>query len=122
MLHGTIAKQEKNTPFGREFHALSEYIITFSKRFSYSDKTLNKLFERTVAKSPSWESGYENVVNSLDLFFSASVQPKMKCTGWCEISRTFRICHCFSKNIYIPLLLSSEVYRNFELLCNLFPE
>jgi hypothetical protein len=35
---------------GTEFHALSEYIITSSKRYFYSGKKLKKLFERTVAK------------------------------------------------------------------------
>ncbi len=61
----------------REFHALSEYIVTFSKRYFYSDKKLKKLFGKIVAKCGSRESDRKVAFISLDLFFSISVQTKI---------------------------------------------
>ncbi len=46
-------RQQMNRQGDREFHALSEYIVTFSKRYFYSDKKLKKLFWKIVAKCGS---------------------------------------------------------------------
>ncbi len=52
----------------REFHALSESIIAFSKRSFYSDEKLLKLVLMTKKKSGLLESGHEGVFIVLDFF------------------------------------------------------
>jgi hypothetical protein len=71
------AKGYINRQDDREFHALPEYIVTFSKRYFYSDKKLKKLFGKIVAKCGSWESDCKVAFISFDLFFSISVQTKI---------------------------------------------
>ena len=43
----------------REFHDLSEYIITFLKRCFYSNEKFQKLISTIPTKSILWESGHE---------------------------------------------------------------
>jgi hypothetical protein len=66
-----------NRQSDREFHALSEYIIIFSKTYFYSDKKLKELFEKIVAKSTPCESDCESVFISLGYLFSKPVQTKI---------------------------------------------
>ncbi len=70
-------RQQMNRQGDRELHALPEYIVTFSKRYFYSDKKLKKLFGKIVAKCGSWESDCKVAFISFDLFFSISVQTKI---------------------------------------------
>ena len=52
-----------------EFRAQSEYIITFPKRYLYSDNNFKKLTERTMRKSNPWEWGSEYAFILLDFSF-----------------------------------------------------
>jgi hypothetical protein len=70
-------KQQMNRQSDREFHALSEYIITFSKTYFYNDKKLKELFEKIVVKSTPWKSDCESVFISLGCLFSTPVQTKI---------------------------------------------
>jgi hypothetical protein len=62
-------RKKINIQGDREFHALSESIISFSKRSFYSDEKFKKLFLMTKKKSSRWESGHEGAFIALKLFF-----------------------------------------------------
>ena len=62
------ARKQVNRRGDREFHALSESIIAFSKRSFYRDEKFLKLVLMTVKKSSLWESGHEGAFILLNFF------------------------------------------------------
>ena len=61
------ARKFVNIKDDRELQALSEYIITFLKRYFYSDEKFKKLVEEI--KPSLWESGYEGAFIVFNLFW-----------------------------------------------------
>ena len=52
----------------REFHALSEYIITYLKRCFYGNEKFQKLISTIPTKSILWKSGHEGAFIARNLF------------------------------------------------------